>query len=709
MSDHLLYEASEEIEERYQLVLERIQEITQEKILPDAYADFFHQVSNYVLLVDQAYMQHEHMSLEELQQLQEQLYAPMKPFGYDESYLNPAYASDKLGDELGGLLSLLYSDMMAMIPYAYEGRLDLLTIFMELFVQVYGCFTEEVADTDSDIGEVTEEASTKAVDWAAVIKYVKNNVNEAIYWFYHDYSEIFAAESVITMVDSRFNFFTDIVMKADLTEKDYLYQYGSYIGENELGLWRFLQTLSEDQIQKMADTFTEGYRIGFEITGKDITKKKTVKIEYPIGFERVIRKAIENFDKLNLKPTIVREAILSFQGRGNSKRGCYTTSLNKQFDYDHKDDRAYYFDKGFVERRLEVLRDTFEKNAKAAGEHGGPAVIEVFGEVPFAPENKTQRKTYDGRQNELNVYFASESGKLTNQYIKGEERSFTIIAFPVPAIGEQFEEIFAKTVEINTLDYMKYRDMQQCIIDVLDQGVSAHIVGAGDNHTNLTVALHPLQDPAKETIFENCVADVNIPVGEVFTSPVLTGTNGVLHVTQVFLNELMYKDIEVTFTDGMITDYTCKNFATEEENRKYIKDNVLYHHETLPMGEFAIGTNTTAYRMARDYNIADKLPILIAEKTGPHFAVGDTCYSYAEDTPMYNPDGKEVVARDNACSLLRKTDPSKAYFNCHTDITIPYDELDSIRVLTQDGRELSIIEEGRFVVKGTEELNQPLT
>ena len=43
------------------------------------------------------------------------------------------------------------------------------------------------------------------------------------------------------------------------------------------------------------------------------------------------------------------------------------------------------------------------------------------------------------------------------------------------------------------------------------------------------------------------------------------------------------------------------------------------------------------------------MPILIAEKMGPHFAVGDTCYSWQEDTPVYNPDGKEIIARDNRC------------------------------------------------------------
>ena len=137
----------------------------------------------------------------------------------------------------------------------------------------------------------------------------------------------------------------------------------------------------------------------------------------------------------------------------------------------------------------------------------------------------------------------------------------------------------------------------------------------------MTVQLISLKDKSKETKFENCVADVNIPVGEVFTSPVLEGTKGTLHVSKVYLNGLQYKDLEFHFEDGRVTDYTCGNFASEEENKKYIYDNVLHNHESLPLGEFAIGTNTTAYVTAKKYGIEEKMPILIAEKTGPHFAV----------------------------------------------------------------------------------------
>ena len=75
---------------------------------------------------------------------------------------------------------------------------------------------------------------------------------------------------------------------------------------------------------------------------------------------------------------------------------------------------------------------------------------------------------------------------------------------------------------------------------------------------------------------------------------------------------------------------------------------------------------------------------------------------------MYNPDGKEVIARDNEISLLRKEDASKAYFSCHTDITIPYEELGRIAVVTGEGEEIPLIENGEFVLPGTEILNEPL-
>ncbi|MDD5948523.1 MAG: leucyl aminopeptidase, partial [Lachnospiraceae bacterium] len=92
---------------------------------------------------------------------------------------------------------------------------------------------------------------------------------------------------------------------------------------------------------------------------------------------------------------------------------------------------------------------------------------------------------------------------------------------------------------------------------------------------------------------------------------------------------------------------------------------------------------------------------------GPHFAVGDTCYSHSEEVRLFNPDGKEIVAKENECSVLRSTDEEKAYFNIHTDITIPYEEIGLIAAVRPDGSQIELLRDGRFVLPGTEELNLP--
>ena len=451
----------------------------------------------------------------------------------------------------------------------------------------------------------------------------------------------------------------------------------------------------------MADVYTEGYRKGFINTGKDLSKKSVVNIRYVLGFEKVIKAAILNFEKMGLQPVIYRSGVSVLTKRQHMKIGYYGAIANKQYEYDHRNDQALFFDKKFVERKLEVIMTAYEHLRKEARQVAGPALMDVFGEEPFTPVNKPEVIRLTEKQEELVLKFDSRQSQITNKYIPGDERSFTIIAYPVPEIGENFREIFEETIRINTLDAELYEKVQQTIIDALDQGEYVHILGGNGNRTDLKVALYPLTDPQKETKFENCVADVNIPVGEVFTSPVLEGTNGVLHVSKVYLNELQYKDLEITFSNGMIADYNCGNFERELENKEYVHENVLYKHPTLPLGEFAIGTNTTAYVVAKKYGIEDKMPILIAEKMGPHFAVGDTCYTWSEDIKVYNPNGKEIVAKANSVS-------KEKYFHCHTDITIPYEELKQIAVVKEDGTEILILENGRFVLEGTEILNEPL-
>ena len=677
---------TELIEERLRPVAERIAQIPGETLAPEKYRDYFAGCASFlteVLPVAAEQMPGQGMSLAQLEDRNTRLYADILPEQYEKSYGNPAFAVQCFGKEMGQCLSMLYAELRHCISFAYEKKIWDLTILCELFSEVYSCFTD---------GEEPKAAE----------------IRDILYWFFSDYSEKMVADRIAEQVDSSRSFSTDIVMHADLSDLSYLYRYGEFITENETGVAAYLNSLSEEKIEAMAHTYTEGYRLGFVHAGIDLSKKKTVEIRYTIGFERMIRAAVKQFEKMGLKPTMFRYAQHAVSRRQMHRIGFTGTQANPQYEYDHRMDDALFLNEDFVSRKLRVTQNAFEKVKELAYVYAGPACQETFGEKTFTPVNKPECLSYSKKQQKLLTHMQNELSQITNRYIRGDQRSFTIIAYPVPEIGDQFEEIFAETVKVNTLDYTLYERIQQTMIDTLDQGRRVHVLGSGDNHTDLWISLFPLSDPDKQTIFENCVADVNIPVGEVFTSPVLSGTNGVLHVTGVYLEGLYYKDLELTFQDGRIVSYSCGNFADDKENKEFILHNILFNHETLPLGEFAIGTNTTAYKMARQFGIEAKMPILIAEKTGPHFAVGDTCYSWAEDVPVYNPNGKEIVARDNEVSLLRKKDPSKAYLNCHTDITIPYDELGLLAVEDLDGRMTEIIRDGRFVLPGTEELNIPL-
>lgn len=689
-------EEREILQERLELALLRIREIPGEdfqgaELLP--WKEYFTTVAKFLLLIEDTRQFLEQgkqatATRKELQQRNRALYEDILPENYENSFANPAYAVKMLGEEFGVLVSFLYTEMRSLIGFTYEGRLDELVIRMELFSEVYAAFVYE------------QQENHKLPTYAAI--------REILYWFVSDYADVAAEERVREMVCPENNFAAAILRTADFTDLRYLYAYGEYVGENELKMAEFMNSLPEETIHTMADTYTEGYRIGFEVTGKDLSKKAVVDVRYQLGFERMMRRALENFEKMGLQPVIYRAASSILYNPSIYKNGFYSVSPNRQYEFDHKDDKALFLDKMYCSRKLEVMHTAFEKYKKEARGYAGPAVVETFGEKEFEPVNKPESLKMTDEQSALLVENRTQMGQLQRQYIIEEERSFTIIAFPIPEVGDCFEELFLETIQINTLDYKKYQRIQQTIIDALDQADHCEIKGCNGNHTDLKVNLWKLKNPAKETIFENCVADVNIPVGEVFTSPVLEGTNGVLHVTRVFLNGLEYKDLEITFENGKIKDYNCANFATEEENKAFIKENILFRHKTLPLGEFAIGTNTTAYVAAKKLGVESKMPILIAEKMGPHFAVGDTCYSHAEEVKVYNPDGKEIVARDNEVAALRSVNPSKAYFNCHTDITIPYDELAELTAVKKDGDRITIIQNGRFVLPGTEELNEPL-
>ncbi|MDO4438864.1 MAG: aminopeptidase [Eubacteriales bacterium] len=684
--------------ERYELSIERIKDIDY-KINTD-FAACFREINEFILLCDKEFRERKADK-----ETNTRLFKTYTDEEYESSYLNPQYANKKLG-KYGELFSVWYMELRGLVPFLYEERIKDMTVMLETHIQIYNEFEEKYNEAEK---LKKEGLAAEDIPEYEIIK-------DVLYSYMYDYCSEFVEEQLEEELTGARSFAREIVMNAelsDLSEHSYLYKMGEWITDEELKTAEVLNALSKEQIVAMASAYTEGYIKGFEMTGKDVSRKSTVVCYLPLGLERFMREAIKQFEARGLKVIINRNPVHLINRRlsGNVKPGFYG-AVNRQLVYDHKNDMGLFQGDRLNAQKLQALRNAYECFKEAASLYSGNACVEIFGEEGFVPVNKKENVQYTEHQIKCNSEYLRKAHEIADMYKPDEETSFCIIAWPRPHIADNtsasYREIFEEFIRINTLPVEKWQHIQQKLIDTMDQAEYIHVKGKGKNSTNLRINLRKLNSPESETNFENCLADVNIPVGEVFTTPELKGTNGKLFVTNFCLGEYIFKNIFVDFKDGIVADYGCDNFADKEEGRRLIETAIFKEKKQLPMGEFAIGTNTAAYSTAKKYDIFPKLPVLIAEKTGPHFAVGDTCYSHEEELVAYNPDGKRITARENAFSILRNTEPEKAYFNVHVDITLPYDEIEELTACLNNGEKKKIIEEGRFVLDGTKELNEVL-
>jgi hypothetical protein len=683
------------IDLRYQLSMDRIREIPGENAVSADFVPFFESGAKWFLLIDRTRRelmegQYEAASLDVMRSRSRALYEEILPANYKKSYANPEYASDKLGKEFGPLFAALRYEMRSVIPFVFRSDTERVLIRAELFLEMYTAFSMAYRE------EGKAPSYTQALD--IMRQYLMDYMEDELTWYLRD-KLVKGSERVSGLLTDPFY---------DLRD---LYMTGEYVSESEEAVAAYIAGLPDEKIDLIAFTITDGFQRGFINYGKNLASKKNVAMIFHLGFERIFRACALNFRKMGLSAIVSAEVPTLFHAFHQGSMGISGADPNPQYYYDHREDLALFMDEAFHEKRIESLRNAYKQLHSDTVLYAGPAVIEVFGAAPFSPQDSPCAPRFNDAQKKLRTDFEIRSADLYSEAVIAKDRSFTVIDFPLPSIAgtrEGFEEIFDSILSINTLDNALFQKIQGKMVDALSAASHIEVRGGNGNRTALTVRLQQPADPDTEASFENCTADVNIPVGEVFTTPVLEGTDGVLHVTGVYLEGLYFKDLALTFKDGRVVDYSCGNFDSETACRSYIEENILFHHKNLPMGECAIGTNTTAFAAAVRYGISDRLPILIAEKTGPHFAVGDTCYCRDEELHVYNPDGKEIIAKDNSVSILRKTDPEKAYFGCHTDITIPYDELASYVAVRPDGVRIPIIENGRFVLDGTQILNKPL-
>lgn len=484
-----------------------------------------------------------------------------------------------------------------------------------------------------------------------------------------------------------------ILRRACGTDLGWMESYGLPVTVEERALARFLYQYPARRLREMGEHIVQALLHGFVSQSRDRRARKLVRLSCCLGQEALAQEVLRSLEERGLRGIVQKPQCLTWTGT---------------YAMAHAADQAACLSEGALDALLEAYRQAFEERADALRDTCGMIGIGQFGEAAGVPGARPGAYEPPPERRQRLLRFADAKRELEARYLAPSDLSFCKVAYPNLLVGENFPAVFDAFYQLNTMDSQRYELIQQTIIDALDTCERVELKGAGDNRTDLTVRLGALKDPERETNFLNCGGDLNIPHGELFTTPRLEGTNGVLHVKDIYLKGVYFKDLILRFENGIIINYGCGGCESEAAGRDYVREHLFQGNDTLPVGEFAIGSNTLAYAIARDMDLVSRMPILLAEKMGPHIAVGDPCFARGEDAPVYNLyDGKEMVARENERTARRGGD-EPVYTNIHTDITLAFDELERLEGVRADGGRVPVLKDGRFVLAGTEPLNEPL-
>lgn len=336
--DEYIPENMAELRERVEGNLARIRETLDEETIPMPFRAYFLRVAEFLLSVT-TYAENR------------SLFADILPDHYARSYANPDYASGKLGPEYGPLLSSIYVELRGIIPALFEGREEERAILYELFLELYFEFENEDLPSPETV--------------------------RAIYGSYlADYTPKYVCDRIRRIADPAESFETDILEYADLSGAGYLYSYGEYISPKELKTAERAEGLSEEAVESVAQTVVETFRSRAAERGTDFSGKKSVRIVYELGTERVVREVIHKFREMGLEPTVLRRSshlVTRDMDWGTALTGA---SPNGQLEEDHREDLALVLDSAYVSMRKRVQQEAFEAVKDLAGAHAGAAVLD---------------------------------------------------------------------------------------------------------------------------------------------------------------------------------------------------------------------------------------------------------------------------------------------------------------------------------------------
>jgi aminopeptidase len=234
-----------------------------------------------------------------------------------------------------------------------------------------------------------------------------------------------------------------------------------------------------------------------------------------------------------------------------------------------------------------VLRDT--ETERILRERGSREIWKTLRDAADLPRMK-EMDVYIGIRAGENIYELSGVGKEQNKAyseeyglpVHMEERvnntRWCVMRYPSPAFAmnakmptNAFADYFYRAC---LLDYAELNERMKPLHELLAGAKELKLVGDG---TDISFSIEGQS-------WIPCAGDLNIPDGEIFSSPLLTSVNGTISYAPTVYEGKPFEAIKLVVKDGTVVDF-------ESSNDKGLEEILSTDEGARRFGEFSFGTN----------------------------------------------------------------------------------------------------------------------
>lgn len=472
-----------------------------------------------------------------------------------------------------------------------------------------------------------------------------------------------------------------ILAGQDLSDPDYLYEYGLPVTEEVLFYQRFFSSLDEESVRQLSRRAAQSVRSNLLIDKFADGPRTCCVIKVPMGCERLAKALKDSLSDTGLDTALVKigsplEGTRYWQDHllvparilGDEDMEAFTSACTKAA----ADCSAML--KGLAGRVTFELNDSMAKTPRKNSQRlrGRDQRIGLrcdYMRRVFEDSILSAGQLY--KTSDMTVYIPSCSKEdLTGD--AGRELSYA--------------ERFTQMIDLQLAPEEVPQRPLTAITDAMDYGEFLYLKGRSGNETDLTIGLPVSENQRAESNMLIFRGKGTLPDALVGTVPAMPGTNGILHVRSAVVQGQPVTDLKIVFQDGVINSASYvgqdgKTYEADLSNR--------------------VGLSISRLRMGLNFSIEETLlsgltisvPTKIQEQTCLSVTYGIRPSENTLGIEYYEPLTRKHV----------KIYTPTAY--AETTVSIPYEELSRMSVIHQNGSSVDILREGMFVLIGTDHLN----